>query len=71
MWAKEKVQINNSVQGNLDPSYLISGGSSLIEEVIKIKETFSAGGHIFNLGHGITPNAEIKNVESLIRTLKG
>ena len=69
-WAKEKVQINNTVQGNLDPSYLISGGSSLVEQTIKIKDTFSGGGHIFNLGHGITPNAEIKNVELLIDTLK-
>ena len=71
IWAKEKVQINNTVQGNLDPAYLISGGSALIEEAMKIKEAFSTGGHIFNLGHGITPNAEIKHVECLIDTLKG
>ena len=71
IWAKEKVQINNTVQGNMDPAYLISGGSALIEEAMKIKEAFSTGGHIFNLGHGITPNAEIKHVECLIDTLKG
>ena len=70
IWARDKVQINNTVQGNLDPSYLISGGSSLVDQALKIKETFSNGGHIFNLGHGITPNAEIKNVELLIDTLK-
>ena len=70
-WAKEKVQINNTVQGNLDPSYLVSGGLSLVEETMKIRETFSDRGHIFNLGHGITPNAEIKNVEYLIDILKG
>ena len=39
--------------------------------LMKIKEAFSTGGHIFNLGHGITPNAEIKHVDCLIDTLKG
>ena len=69
-WAREKVQKNTTIQGNLDPSYLISGGSSLVEQVVEIKKEFEKGGHIFNLGHGITPNAEIKNVELLINTLK-
>ncbi len=68
-WAKKNVQQNIPVQGNLDPSYLISGGPGLIEQVLKIKEDFSSGPHIFNLGHGITPNAQIENVELLINTL--
>ena len=36
-WAKEKVQINNTIQGNLDPSYLVSGGSSLVDQALEIK----------------------------------
>ena len=69
-WAKEKIQKHLPVQGNLDPSFLISGGDMMVEEILSIKEAFSSGGHIFNLGHGITPNAEIKNVELLVETLK-
>ena len=38
LWAKENVQVNNTVQGNLDPSYLVSGGSSLINQAIKINK---------------------------------
>ena len=68
-WAKENVQKNIVVQGNLDPSFLVSGGRMMIEEIQNIKKMFSDGGHIFNLGHGITPNADIKNVETLIDTL--
>ena len=37
---------------------------------ISIVEKFSTAGHIFNLGHGITPNAKIENVELLIKTIK-
>ena len=69
IWAKENVQNNIVVQGNLDPSFLVSGGEMMIEEILNIKKMFSNGGHIFNLGHGITPSADIKNVESLIATL--
>ena len=42
----------------------------MVEEILSIKDAFSSGGHIFNLGHGITPNAEIKNVQRLVETLK-
>ena len=70
VWAQKNVQNNITVQGNLDPSFLVSGGDLMIKEIISIKEAFSQGGHVFNLGHGITPNASIENVELLIKTLK-
>ena len=69
-WAKEKVQKNITIQGNLDPSYLISGGPKLIESTIEIIKKFSSANHIFNLGHGIPPEAKIDNVELLIKTIK-
>ncbi len=69
IWAKKNLQKKITVQGNLDPSFLVSGGKTLVEQVLAIKEAFSEKGHIFNLGHGITPNAKIKNVELLIETL--
>ena len=69
-WAKNNVQKNNVIQGNLDPVYLISGGKELVKQTNKIVEKFSSSGHIFNLGHGITPNAKIENVDLLIKTIK-
>jgi uroporphyrinogen decarboxylase len=32
---------------------------------------FSQGPHIFNLGHGITPDADPKNVEVMIKAVRG
>jgi len=69
-WAKKNIQINNVIQGNLDPSYLVSGGKELVKQTKNIVEKFSSSGHIFNLGHGITPNAKVENVELLIKTIK-
>ena len=69
-WARQELQPNIIVQGNLDPSFLVSGGTNLVKEVKEIKETFTGKGHIFNLGHGITPDAKIENVDLLIKTLK-
>ena len=54
----------------MDPAYLVSGGKELVNKTIDIVEKFSTAGHIFNLGHGITPNAKIENVELLIKTIK-
>ena len=69
-WAKNNIQKNNVIQGNLDPAYLVSGGKDLVNKTNDIVEKFSTAGHIFNLGHGITPNAKIENVELLIKTIK-
>ena len=69
-WAKKNIQNNSVIQGNLDPAYLVSGGKDLVNKTIDIVEKFSTAGHIFNLGHGITPNAKIENVELLIKTIK-
>ena len=69
-WAKKNIQINKVIQGNLDPAYLVSGGQELIKITNNIVEKMSCYGHIFNLGHGITPNAKIENVDLLIKTIK-
>ena len=69
-WAKKNIQKNSVIQGNLDPAYLVSGGNELVNKTNDIVDKFSTAGHIFNLGHGITPNAKIENVELLIKTIK-
>ncbi|MFI5736537.1 uroporphyrinogen decarboxylase [Kribbella sp. NPDC051587] len=47
------------VQGNLDPALLHAGWEVLEPEIDRIlAEGKAAPGHIFNLGHGVPPNAD-------------
>ena len=47
------------VQGNLDPALLFAGWDALEPEIDRIlAEGHAAPGHIFNLGHGVPPNAD-------------
>ncbi|MCV2863466.1 uroporphyrinogen decarboxylase [Defluviimonas sp. WL0075] len=69
-WAAEHVQKDGCVQGNLDPSLLVSGGERLIEETRRVVRAFSGGPHIFNLGHGITPDADPENVARMIEAVR-
>ena len=69
-WAAEHVQKDGCVQGNLAPEHMVTGGQALIDETIRVREAFSKGAHIFNLGHGITPDADPENVALMIDTLR-
>lgn len=66
LWARDEVQKNVCVQGNLDPMLMIVGGDPLRAEAKRIATDLSNGPHIFNLGHGITPEANPDNVKILI-----
>ncbi|MFV0493293.1 MAG: uroporphyrinogen decarboxylase, partial [Pseudorhodobacter sp.] len=65
-WAARKVQCDGCVQGNLAPKHLVTGGAELIRETRRIVDVFSGGPHIFNLGHGITPDADPDNVSRML-----
>ncbi|RRH76377.1 uroporphyrinogen decarboxylase [Falsigemmobacter faecalis] len=69
-WAAEHVQKDGCVQGNLAPQHMITGGQALVDEARRIADTFSAGPHIFNLGHGITPQADPDNVSRLLAAIR-
>ena len=49
---------------------MVSGGTELIKETNKIVKALSNGPHIFNLGHGITPDADPDNVQIMIDTIR-
>jgi uroporphyrinogen decarboxylase len=70
-WAAENVQKDGCVQGNLAPEHMVTGGERLVEETRRIVKAFSNGPHIFNLGHGITPDADPENVQLMIDTVRG
>ncbi len=70
-WAAENVQKDSCVQGNLNPALLVTGGEALFSETRRIARAFSGGPHIFNLGHGITPDADPDNVHRMIEAVRG
>ncbi len=69
-WAAANVQTSGCVQGNLASSHMVTGGQALIDETRAIVKAFSGGPHIFNLGHGITPDADPENVTLMIETVR-
>ncbi len=68
-WAAENLQQLTCVQGNLDPLLLVLGGTALDAGVREVCAALNNGPHIFNLGHGITPDADPANVERMLRVL--
>ena len=70
-WAAQNVQVDGCVQGNLASSHMVTGGQALVDETRAIVQAFSGGPHIFNLGHGITPDADPENVQLMIDTVRG
>ncbi len=69
-WVAENLQTGGCVQGNLKSSHMVTGGDTLVAETRAIVDALSGGPHIFNLGHGITPDANPENVQLMIDTVR-
>lgn len=69
-WAASHVQVDGCVQGNLKSSHMVTGGQELIDDTRRIVKALGKGPHIFNLGHGITPDADPENVKLMIETVR-
>ena len=50
---------------------MVTGGQALVDETKRIVDTFRNGPHIFNLGHGITPDADPANVDMMLKAIRG
>ncbi|MGH6950616.1 MAG: uroporphyrinogen decarboxylase [Vitreimonas sp.] len=59
-----------ALQGNLDPQTLVVGGAALERAAREVLIAFRSAPHIFNLGHGITPEASPESVAALVRLVK-
>jgi uroporphyrinogen decarboxylase len=61
-----------ALQGNLDPSALFAPPDTLRAETLRVLDSFGPGsGHVFNLGHGITPEVDPERVAVLVDTVQG
>ncbi len=69
--AKEYVGDKVALQGNLDPATLLASPDVIRQGVADTLASFGAGsGHVFNLGHGITPDVDPDHLGVLIDAVK-
>ena len=60
--ARTRVGDKVALQGNMDPAVLYASPSTIRTQVERILEDFGPGsGHVFNLGHGVTPEVLPEN----------
>ena len=65
--AERRVGSKVTLQGNLDPSVLYATPEVIVTEVNKVLDQFKGKtGHVFNLGHGITPDVNPENMKVLV-----
>ena len=59
-----------ALQGNLDPAVLLTSSEVVARETRRTRDAYGAGpGHVFNLGHGITPDVPPEHVRTLVDTV--
>ena len=65
--ARQQVGDRVALQGNMDPATLNARPEIIRQEAAKILEAYGNGsGHVFNLGHGITPEINPEHVKALV-----
>ena len=68
--ARDRVGHRVSLQGNLDPAVLLADKHAVRAGVVAALAAYGKGaGHVFNLGHGITPFASPDNVTALVEAV--
>ena len=70
-WAAKHLQPKLTVQGNLDPVLLLTGGEPMLTQARRIAADLSGGPFVFNLGHGVikeTPPEHVTHLLEHIRT---
>ena len=65
--ARTRLGADTVVQGNLDPALVLAGTDVALAGADKVlAENAGHPGHIFNLGHGITPQARIESFQAVL-----
>lgn len=69
---RKLVPAHIAMQGNLAPALLSDATPEVVAaETRKVLEVMRGRpGHIFNLGHGLTPGAKLENIQALVDTVK-
>ena len=65
--ARRRIGTRVALQGNLDPTVLASPPERVREQARRVLDAFGTSpGHVFNLGHGISPHARPDAVAALV-----
>jgi uroporphyrinogen decarboxylase len=65
--ARARVGARVALQGNLDPAVLAASPDTIRAQARKVLDAYAgAPGHVFNLGHGITPDIDPAHVAALV-----
>jgi len=68
--ARARVGARVALQGNVDPGVLLASPNAIRAEVKKALDSFGPHpGHVFNLGHGITPDVNPDNLAVLVNAV--
>ncbi len=68
---RQEIPSHVGIQGNLDPALLTTSPEVVANEVRRLRQSMSgANNWIFNLGHGITPDAQVECVEAALGALR-
>jgi uroporphyrinogen decarboxylase len=69
--ARKRVGDRVALQGNLDPAVLLSNPDVIRQQVEATLGSYGAGhGHVFNLGHGITPDVDPEHMQVLCDSVR-
>ena len=60
-----------ALQGNLDPADLLGPAGTVRDAALRVLRAGRGGAHVFNLGHGMLPQADPARVEELVATVRG
>jgi uroporphyrinogen decarboxylase len=70
--ARQRVGAQVALQGNLDPAVLAASPDAIRAQAHTVLDAFGDHpGHVFNLGHGITPDIDPANVAVLVDAVHG
>ncbi|HEX4086524.1 MAG TPA: uroporphyrinogen decarboxylase [Chthoniobacteraceae bacterium] len=68
---RKRLPADVALQGNLDPCLLCSSPHIVAAETTRIlREMAGKRGHIFNLGHGVPPQAKLECIAALVETVR-
>ncbi|TAL05971.1 MAG: uroporphyrinogen decarboxylase [Verrucomicrobia bacterium] len=70
--ARKLVPSHIGLQGNLSPALIAEATPEVVakETRVVLESMRGRAGHIFNLGHGLTPGAKLENIGALVETVK-
>ena len=70
--ARKIIPSHIAMQGNLSPTLIVEATPEVVAAETKniLEAMRGRPGHIFNLGHGLTPGAKLENIAALVETVK-